>query len=271
MPSGRIVIHIAGVHALGSVGAAHYLTEHVADLWAEMWESVFSAVIGGEFDELAPTALNVLVSPREYVDALLDALRPYLSSGADLRAVIADAIEAVTVELDLPPGAGPSSTVALLRWTDSTVGVAVLGDSSIVLGTREDQQIRLCDDRLESVAPDQRKSHRDRHQQGSGYDDAHRQLLVDLQRSERRARNRDDGYRVAEATGEVGDHHDLDAGYSLNRSHLPQPSSWVLLGGDVMELCAFERYRLLLPRGQAAARRGAGAARRRPGATARSF
>ncbi|WP_082399178.1 hypothetical protein [Pseudonocardia sp. EC080625-04] len=85
-----------------------------------------------------------------------------------------------------------------------TVDVAVLGDSSIVLGTRDGQQIRLCDDRLESVAPDQRQSYRDRLQQGSGYDDAHRQLLADLQRGELRARNRDDGYRVAEATGEAG-------------------------------------------------------------------
>ncbi|OLL75350.1 hypothetical protein Ae150APs1_3728 [Pseudonocardia sp. Ae150A_Ps1] len=38
-----------------------------------------------------------------------------------------------------------------------------------------------------------------------------------------------------------------------------------------MQICAFERYRLLFPKEQAAARRGAGAARRRPGATARSF
>ncbi|OLL81345.1 hypothetical protein Ae168Ps1_3751 [Pseudonocardia sp. Ae168_Ps1] len=67
------------------------------------------------------------------------------------------------------------------------------------------------------------------------------------------------------------DHHDLDAGYSLNHSHLPEPSSGVPLCGDVMQICAFERYRLLFPKEQAAARRGAGAARRRPGATARSF
>ncbi|MBP2369719.1 hypothetical protein [Pseudonocardia parietis] len=66
MPSGRIVIHIAGVHALGSVAAAHYLTEHVADLWAEMGESSFSAVVGGEFDGLAPTTLTVLVPPRRW-------------------------------------------------------------------------------------------------------------------------------------------------------------------------------------------------------------
>jgi hypothetical protein len=30
---GHVVVHIAGLHALGSVGAAHYLTEQLADLW----------------------------------------------------------------------------------------------------------------------------------------------------------------------------------------------------------------------------------------------
>ncbi len=28
---GRIVVHIAGVHAIGSLGAAHYLTGHLAE------------------------------------------------------------------------------------------------------------------------------------------------------------------------------------------------------------------------------------------------
>ncbi|MBP2369718.1 protein phosphatase 2C domain-containing protein [Pseudonocardia parietis] len=157
------------------------------------------------------TAVAPGVPPaEEYVDALLDALRSRLRSGAGLRAVIADAIEAVSAKLDLSPGAGPSSTVALLRWTDSTVDAAVLGDSSVVLGTRHGQQIRLCDDRLESIAPGQRQHYRERLQHGSGYDDAHRQLLTDLQRNELRARNRDDGYWIAEATGEAGHHAILD-------------------------------------------------------------
>lgn len=66
MPSGAVVIHIAGVHALGSIGAAQYLTDHVADLWSELGEGSFSMVVGGEFDGLTPTALDVLVPPRRW-------------------------------------------------------------------------------------------------------------------------------------------------------------------------------------------------------------
>lgn len=66
MPSGAVVVHIAGVHALGSIGAAHYLTENVADLWAEFGDGSFSMVVGGEFHELSPTALNVLAPPRRW-------------------------------------------------------------------------------------------------------------------------------------------------------------------------------------------------------------
>ena len=41
---------------------------------------------------------------------------------------------------------------------------------------------------------------------GSGYDETHRQLLADIQANERRARNSDDGYWIAEATRDAGHH-----------------------------------------------------------------
>jgi len=59
---------------------------------------------------------------------------------------------------------------------------------------------------LETVAPAQRQSYRERLQRGSGYDETHRQLLADLQTTERRARNSDDGYWIAEATRDAGHH-----------------------------------------------------------------
>ncbi|WP_337826556.1 hypothetical protein [Pseudonocardia sp. UM4_GMWB1] len=161
------------------------------------------------------TAIAPGVPPAEqYVGALLDALRTGLSSTSDLRTVIADAIDCVSSELDLTPGDGPSSTVALLRWTDHGVDAAVLGDSTIILGCRGGHEVRLCDERLESVAPVQRQSYRERLRRGSGYDETHRQLLADLQVIERRARNSDDGYWIAEATHEAGHHatvHHIDA------------------------------------------------------------
>ncbi|MFJ9951642.1 sigma-70 family RNA polymerase sigma factor [Kitasatospora sp. NPDC091207] len=41
---------IAGVHAAGSMGAAHYLSEHIADLYEEAGAHPFSMVIGCEYE-----------------------------------------------------------------------------------------------------------------------------------------------------------------------------------------------------------------------------
>ena len=161
----------------------------------------------------------------QYVDALLDALRDGLNSPDDLRAVIAEAITVVADKLDLTPGDGPSSTIALLRWADSRVDVAVLGDSTIVLGTRDGDQIRLCDDRLGTIAAASRQAYRQRLQQGSGYDDAHRKLLVDIQSEERRARNTDHGYWIAEATSDAGHH-------AIVRNFTADELRWAVLATD---------------------------------------
>jgi hypothetical protein len=63
---GQVVVHIAGLHALGSVGAAHYLTEHLPGLWAEFGERSFSMAITAEFDGLTPVAMSVLIPPRTW-------------------------------------------------------------------------------------------------------------------------------------------------------------------------------------------------------------
>jgi hypothetical protein len=62
----HVVVHVAGLHALGSIGAAHYLTEHVPDLWASFGEEPFSMAVTGTFDGLTPTALSVLIPPRAW-------------------------------------------------------------------------------------------------------------------------------------------------------------------------------------------------------------
>lgn len=162
------------------------------------------------------TALAPGVPPAEhYVDELLTALRDDLSSTAELPSVIADAIRTVSHRLDLTPGHGPSSTVAILRWTDAAVEAAVLGDNTIILGTRQGHELRLSDSRLESVAVSQRRAYRERLTRGSGYDRTHRQLLADVQSYERQARNAEHGYWIAEAVSEAGHHaklhrHDID-------------------------------------------------------------
>ncbi|MFC7660887.1 hypothetical protein ACFQV8_37065 [Pseudonocardia benzenivorans] len=63
---GQVITHIAGIHALGSIGAAHYLTEHLAELYAAHPEESFSMAVAAEFDGLAPKSIDVLVPPRAW-------------------------------------------------------------------------------------------------------------------------------------------------------------------------------------------------------------
>jgi len=52
---------IAGVHAVGSLGAAQYLAEHLADLYKQVGLSQFSMVIGCEYDPTTKAITNVHV------------------------------------------------------------------------------------------------------------------------------------------------------------------------------------------------------------------
>ncbi|MCE0768112.1 hypothetical protein LWC35_35240 [Pseudonocardia kujensis] len=63
---GQVITHIAGIHALGSVGAGHYLTEHLAQLYAAHPEESFSMAVAAEFDGLTPKAIDVIVPPRAW-------------------------------------------------------------------------------------------------------------------------------------------------------------------------------------------------------------
>lgn len=64
--NGHVVVHIAGLHALGSIGAAHYLTEHAPDLCSKFGDEPFSMAMTGEFDGMTPTSLSVLIPPRAW-------------------------------------------------------------------------------------------------------------------------------------------------------------------------------------------------------------
>lgn len=61
-----VVVHIAGLHAAGSVGAAHYITRNLPELFAEFGDSEFSMAVTTEFDGLEPTSIEVLVPPRKW-------------------------------------------------------------------------------------------------------------------------------------------------------------------------------------------------------------
>jgi hypothetical protein len=66
---GQVVVHIAGIHAIGSLGAAHYLTSHLdalfshPDLFTPTGEQPFSAVIRASFDGLTITHSGLIAGP----------------------------------------------------------------------------------------------------------------------------------------------------------------------------------------------------------------
>ena len=60
---GRVVVHIAGIHAIGSLGTAHYLTSHLADLFAHTGAQPFSAVIRTWFDGLTISGSGLVAGP----------------------------------------------------------------------------------------------------------------------------------------------------------------------------------------------------------------
>ena len=59
----HVAVHIAGIHAIGSLGAVHYLTGHLAALFAEAGDTSFSIVIRASYDGLAITHSSLVAGP----------------------------------------------------------------------------------------------------------------------------------------------------------------------------------------------------------------
>lgn len=116
---------------------------------------------------------------------------------AALTDVLAAAITALADSHGLRPGASPSSTVAILRWTEDTVDGLVLADSPIVVYT-VDGPDPLTDDRLAALRPSG-GGYRDRLRGGGGFGADHAAALrVGADRTGR-LRNVPGGFWVAEA------------------------------------------------------------------------
>jgi hypothetical protein len=60
---GRVIVHIAGIHAIGSLGAAHYLTGHLPDVYAQVDDSSCSMVVRCSYDGLTVLASELLAGP----------------------------------------------------------------------------------------------------------------------------------------------------------------------------------------------------------------
>lgn len=59
----RVVVHIAGIHGIGSLGATHYLTRNLADVFREVGDKSFSLAVRAEFDGLTITGSEIAAGP----------------------------------------------------------------------------------------------------------------------------------------------------------------------------------------------------------------
>jgi hypothetical protein len=137
-----------------------------------------------------------------YADLLAAALAARLPGhGSDLADLVADAIAEVTDTHRLHPGACPTSTVTMLRWSGGgqPVEALALSDSPLILRQTSGIVHALADDRLNALAGRLRARCRARLADGAGYDTHHAHLLRQLRAELRAARNRPDGHYVAEA------------------------------------------------------------------------
>ncbi|WP_328475815.1 protein phosphatase 2C domain-containing protein [Actinoplanes sp. NBC_00393] len=132
-----------------------------------------------------------------YADQLAAELARCLRRPDDLplTAHLADAIRAVVARTQLMPGDAPSSTVLICRWTEETIEVLTLGDSTAIVYTRDQRAHRVYDDRLDPIAASQRAALQARCPTG----DELTRLMIELQAAQRALRNRPGGYWIAEA------------------------------------------------------------------------
>jgi hypothetical protein len=63
---GRARVHLAGLHAIGSVVAAEWLDEHTKELWRTMRDRDFTAVISGDLEDSRVTRVDTVLSPRAH-------------------------------------------------------------------------------------------------------------------------------------------------------------------------------------------------------------
>jgi hypothetical protein len=60
---GHVTVHIAGIHAIGSLGAVHYLAGHLAELFADTGDASLSLVTRASYDGLEITGSSLAAGP----------------------------------------------------------------------------------------------------------------------------------------------------------------------------------------------------------------
>lgn len=134
-----------------------------------------------------------------YAQRLEDALVDQLTARPDHATtdIVARAIGSASAAHD-DPYTCPTSTIAMARWTNESVEVYALGDSTAAL-IADNREEAVTDTRLASVAPELRAEYRSRLADGHGFDDRHNALLQELQARQAAARNQSGGYWIAGA------------------------------------------------------------------------
>ncbi len=61
--AGRVIVHIAGLHAIGSLAAITYLSRALPELFAEQGDTQFSLAVRCTFDGLAITSADLALGP----------------------------------------------------------------------------------------------------------------------------------------------------------------------------------------------------------------
>jgi len=65
---GRTVLHVAGIHAIGSLGMVHYLTHNLAELSSAFGDESFSLAVISGYDGLAITDSTLFLGPYRWGD-----------------------------------------------------------------------------------------------------------------------------------------------------------------------------------------------------------
>jgi hypothetical protein len=154
--------------------------------------------------------------------------------GLELAEVLAASIAELAAGAGLVPGRSPSSTVALVRWTEDAVDALVLGDSPVVVFGATGPRV-LADDRLAAL-PRAPGGYRDRLRTGGGFDGGHLAALRAGGSAMDRLRNREGGFWVAEA--------DPDAAYHARTARWPRPEVRSVLVATDGVSCGVDDYRV---------------------------
>lgn len=123
--------------------------------------------------------------------------------GAELAPLLADAIREVATAYALSDETAPTTTISIVRWSETNLDVLVLCDSPVVVFARDGQHRVIEDDRLAAVT--ERWSLQFGHAE-SGLSFSDRQQWRSLVTEQRARRNRPGGYWVAGAVPDAAYH-----------------------------------------------------------------